>query len=114
MLHTNELNEHELIKECESFDNKQSEISVYKLRFIPQVKFTLFVLFLCLTNNSIAGSAIQSSSVGEFSPYFAAFSDQLLSDHREYERLKQQLMKIHAIDWDLMAEVKAFESKSDE
>jgi hypothetical protein len=49
-----------------------------------------------------------------FSPYFAAFSDDLKSEMKEYERLKRQLMTYHAIDWNVIAEIKAFESKSSE
>lgn len=47
-----------------------------------------------------------------FSPYFAAFSQKNIEDMIEYERLKRQLMKIHLIDWNLVAHVKAFESES--
>ena len=50
----------------------------------------------------------------EFSPYYEALlrSDQQKSKIKEYERLKQQLIKFHAIDWNVIAEVKAFESNS--
>lgn len=56
--------------------------------------------------------AIGVGDSAEFSPYYAAMSDQLKSEMREYERLKQQLMKYHVIDWNVVAEVRAFESKS--
>lgn len=47
----------------------------------------------------------------QFSPYYNAFSEQLKSEMREYERLKNSLKAIKKIDWDYIAEVKAFESK---
>jgi hypothetical protein len=50
----------------------------------------------------------------KFSPYFAAFSSEQKGQMKEYERLKRQLMSFHLIDWDLVADVKAFESKSSE
>lgn len=61
------------------------------------------------------GHVIQSKSVEktkEFSPYYAAFSEDLKRDIKEYERLKEQLKHFHAIDWDEVAKVKAFESSS--
>lgn len=61
------------------------------------------------------GSVIREGVVGDsekFSPYFAAFSEQMKREMIEYERLKRQLMEIHLIDWNVLAEVKAFESKS--
>lgn len=47
----------------------------------------------------------------DFSPYFAAFSDRLRSELDEHEKLRNQLKYFHPMDWDEIAEVKAFESE---
>jgi len=77
------------------------------------VNFVLFALFLL---NSIRCHVIPdkqlSNSEKGFSPYFAAFSDEMIKDMVEYERLKRSLVKFHAMDWNEIAKVKAFESKS--
>lgn len=59
---------------------------------------------------------IRNQGVGEsdtFSPYFAAFSDQLKREMREYERLKRQLMAFHVIDWNVVDEAKVNDSESE-
>lgn len=79
--------------------------------FVSQVAFLLLTFILdykyCL------GNVIRNQGVGDgvkFSPYFAAFSDQLKREMVEYERLKQQLMSFHAIDWNYVEEVHGFDS----
>ena len=77
------------------------------------IAFILLSSFLCdgkvikTVQNDVGGS-------DKFSPYYAAFSEELKSEMREYERLKRQLLKIHKIDWNVVAKVKAFESESSE
>jgi hypothetical protein len=68
--------------------------------------FLLAVDFCC--GHAIKSQALESSP--NFSPYYAAFSDKLKRDIREYDRLKEQLKHINPIDWDEIAKVKAFES----
>jgi len=78
------------------------------------VTFLLLALFL-LNSHTCGAAAIRDSRVSseKFSPYYAAFSDESKKEIQEYERLKRQLMKLHAIDWNVIADVKAFESSSD-
>lgn len=47
----------------------------------------------------------------DFSPYFAAFSDRLRRELDVHEKLRDQLKHFHSLDWDEIAEVKAFESE---
>jgi hypothetical protein len=76
------------------------------------VLFTYFLLcFESCCGHVIQNEALEKSR--EFSPYYAAFSDKLKSEIKEYERLKKQLKQFHEIDWDVIADVKAFESSSD-
>lgn len=83
--------------------------------FTRQVICSLLALFLLTLTQThyCLGSVIRDGIVGDtFSPYFAAFSDQMKREMVEYERLKRSLMQIHLIDWNLVAEIKAFESLS--
>lgn len=50
---------------------------------------------------------------GKFYPYFAAMSDEFKSELTEYERLKRQLTFYHKLDFNIVAEIKAFESEKD-
>lgn len=52
-----------------------------------------------------------SANDDDFSPYFAAFSDRLRHELDVHEKLRDQLKHFHSLDWDEIAEVKAFESE---
>ena len=72
----------------------------------------LLSLFL-LNVNFCCGYVIKTQALEplpKFSPYYAAFSDKLKSEIREYNRLKEQLKQYKKLDWDETAKVKAFES----
>lgn len=74
---------------------------------IPQVIVALFALITLSSASVIRDSRTQQ----KFSPYFAAFSDQMWREVAEYERIKRQLVAIKPMDWNTIAPVKAFESK---
>lgn len=70
----------------------------------------ILALFALITLSS--ASVIRDARTQQkFSPYFAAFSDQMWREVAEYERIKRQLVAIKPMDWNTIAPVKAFESK---
>lgn len=90
-------------------------LSCFKESFTSQVTVAVFTFCFLNANQCRAGVIKDNNEVDDkpkFSPYFAAFSDQLKSEMKEYERLKRQLTAIHVIDWNVVAEIRAFESNS--
>lgn len=74
------------------------------------------MLFLSLLlSASISGHVTKRQALDatpNFSPYYAAFSEKLKREIREYDRLKEQLKQFNHLDWDEIAKVKAFESNA--
>jgi hypothetical protein len=66
----------------------------------------LFLVFALSTHTEGASIVFKSSArdVEEFSPYFAAFSENDRSRIAEYERLKRSLMYFKVIDWDAVVQ----------
>jgi len=99
------------------FPNTTITAAKCKMSLSSAVAVLLFTCSLLAVCSSSDDEFVLRDSVfpqdGKFRPYFAAMSDKLKSEMTEYERLKRQLMTYHRLDWNLVANIKAFESKHD-
>lgn len=74
--------------------------------------FTLFLLSFNICGGHVIQNQVENDSQ-EFSPYYAAFNEDLKKEIKEYERLKRQLKHFHVIDWDDIDQPKFVDSKSE-
>ncbi|KAG5670255.1 hypothetical protein PVAND_000532 [Polypedilum vanderplanki] len=74
---------------------------------------TIFLILIMFCNCRVIRHR-RKTTVEPFSPYKAAFSEQLKKELREHERLVDQLRFIHQIDWNYVnpAKIKETESSS--